>query len=43
VFLSIDKSPFIFRWNEILDKYKYYVEKARLLICNLVPSDNELY
>jgi hypothetical protein len=26
----LDKSPFIFRWNEILDKY--YVEKARMLI-----------
>lgn len=37
----LDKSLFIFRWNEILDKY--YLERARLLICNLVPIDNELY
>jgi hypothetical protein len=37
----LDRYLFIFRWNEILDKY--YVEKATLLICNLVPSDNKFY
>jgi len=40
-FYVLGKSILIFSWNEILDKY--YVEKARLLICNLVPSDYELY
>jgi hypothetical protein len=40
----LDKSLFIFRWNEILDKY--YVEKARLFIflswCQVIMNFTEI-